>query len=176
MTAETKVLSRGLPKTGQLTYVEDGDDEYYQAGWWRGRKVANNKTRFIIKTLNGDDVVIDRATGLMWPVNGGGLGCMMGGTANLPDAILFAEGLDFAGFTDWRLPNINELLSIVYYNNISPSIKEPPFANTRANYYWSSTTYYYNILQTWTVEFTDGESLILPKTDLYYLRCVRGGL
>ncbi|GAG60614.1 unnamed protein product, partial [marine sediment metagenome] len=40
-------LTRLLPKTGQVTEHDEGDDGTFQAGWWRGKTVANNKTRFI---------------------------------------------------------------------------------------------------------------------------------
>ena len=58
------IHSRGLPKTGQTVKYADGDDGDYEAGWWKGKLVSNNKTRFIQKRIDGDDIVFDRATGL----------------------------------------------------------------------------------------------------------------
>ena len=170
------ILSRGLPKTGQVTEYVAGDDGTYEAGWWLKRLNANNRTRFVAKTIDGDVVVFDRATGLCWAADGDEAGCNNGDTITWANAIAYANGLDFAGFTDWRVPNINELLSILDFSTISPTITEPPFINTVSAEYWSSTTY--SGLTTWGyyVIFDNGGCAIKPKTDTYQLRCVRGGI
>jgi len=51
-----KPLSRGLPKTGQETSYFSGDDGEYEAGWWSGLLNANNRTRFIVESINGDEI------------------------------------------------------------------------------------------------------------------------
>ena len=79
MKAYDKILTRGLPKTGQSVVYSAGDDGTYQSGWWRGKLNANNKVRYIAKTIGGDDVVIDRATSLMWAADGTAAGCGSGG-------------------------------------------------------------------------------------------------
>lgn len=170
------VLSRLLPKTGQIDVYQAGDDGTYQAGWWRGKTVANNRTRFIAKTIGGDDVVIDRATGLMWAADGTAAGCNNGSTITWSNAIIYAEGLTFAGFSDWRLPNIIELFSILNFNYFNPVILEPPFNNTKTNYYCSNTTYKDIPAAAWYVNFSYGTTTYRPKTTPYYLRCVRGGV
>ncbi|GAH35530.1 unnamed protein product, partial [marine sediment metagenome] len=68
------ILSQGLPKTGQETEYREGDDGTYEFGWWKNRLNANNKTRFIAKTIGVHAVVIDLATGLMWPADGDDFG------------------------------------------------------------------------------------------------------
>lgn len=169
-------LSRGLPKTTQVTSYRDGDDGYYEAGWWRGLSFADNRDRFIPKTIDGDDVIIDLATGLVWAADGNEAGCNNGGINNWNDAIDYAEALDFAGFTDWRVPNMNELLSIIDYSRQFPCAFEPPFANTANDEYWSSTT---NIGMTATVVvvgFAEFAATTVLKTATHSLRCVRGGL
>jgi len=176
METEQVILTRQLPKTGYTYSYSDGDDAYYQAGWWKGRKIADNKTRFIAKTINGDDVVIDRATGLMWAADGAAAGCNNGGTLNLTDAIVYANALDFAGFTDWRLPNINELFSIVKHLSTNPSIYTDFFSNTVNNHYWSSGGAGPGGTYGKTGLFTLGEVVRAFREEVHYLRCVRGGL
>jgi hypothetical protein len=58
----------------------------------------------------------------------------------------------FAGHTDWRVPNVKELVSIVDYENYSPAVDAAFNTNcstactvttcscTQSDYYWSSTT------------------------------------
>ena len=176
MKAKQVALSRFLPKTGQVTEYRAGDDGTYQAGWWKGKTVADNKTRFIVKGIAAEYVVIDLATGLMWVQDGNALGCNNGNVLSWNDAIDFANALDFAGFTDWRMPNINELTSILNHSLISPIISEPPFANTYSAMYWSSTVSYtpnYCRVCTFNNGHTSQGSLAI---DSCRLRCVRGGL
>lgn len=177
MKAEKTIITRQLPKTGQSTVYVIGGDGYYQAGWWKGLKIANNKTRFIAKTFNGDDVVVDRATGLMWAADGAAAGCLIV-TSSLIQCITYAEGLTFAGFSDWRVPNLFELLSLMNYEETDLLIPEPPFSNTHwENWYITTTTKADAADYVYMIGMTDG--LIYPKIryfEEYYLRCVRGGL
>ena len=170
------IQTRLLPKTGQTSLMSAGDDATYQAGWWKGKTVANNKTRFIAKTLDGDDVVIDLATGLMWAADGNEAGCNDGGGLNWVDTIAYANTLDFAGFTDWRVPNINGLLSIVNHSESIPSTYGAFFVNTVAGNYWSSTHPDVFINGARMVEFVDGDSHSLADVNICGLRCVRLGL
>lgn len=176
MNTKTITLSRLLPKTGQSIQYKSGDDGTYQAGWWKGLTVATNRERFIAKTIGGDDVAIDLATGLMWAVDGNEAGCNNGGDSTWEGAIAYANNLSFAGFSDWRLPNILELISIHDYSIDVPALQEPPFSNTKTETYWASTTLNPQTTWAWSVNADDGlteqHSKLIPK----YLRCVRGGL
>lgn len=143
--AGQNIITRHLPKTGQTTNYFLDDDGQFEMGWWPGRLNANNRMRWIQRTIVADDIVVDRATGLMWSADctaaGGNMGAPVG-TWVL--ALLFANTLNFAGFTDWRLPNIYELHSILNFGAV-PGWYQPPFTNVINNYYWSSTTYPVNI-------------------------------
>ena len=176
MKAKYIALSRGLPKTGQSTAYIAGDDGTFQAGWWIGKTVSNNKERFIAKTIAGDDVVIDRATGLMWAADGNEAGCNNDNIGFGPALITYATGLDFAGFTDWRMPNIFELLSLVNWTLDAPCISQPPFSNTASLYYWSSTGASSIFQHFWCVNFDEGFTFHYHGTDLYRIRCVRQGV
>lgn len=170
------IFSRGLPKTGQETVYVTGDDGTFQAGWWLKRTIANNRTRFIGKTIDGDVVVFDRATGLCWAGDGNEAGCNNGATITWVNTFTYALALDFAGFTDWRMPNIKELFSIVIEALNHPVIVEPPFINTVNNVYWSATTRVDVTTKVWSTNFDTGFNSTPNKTDSYYLRCVRKGL
>ena len=169
-------LSRLLPKTGQTISNRTGDDGDLEAGWWQGRLNVNNKVRLIAKTISGDDVVIDRAAGLMWVADGNAAGCNNGNELIWNNAIDYANGLDFAGFTDWRLPNIKELVSLVNYSIINPVLEQPPFANTKNDNYWTSTTVATQAGWVIALSFGSGAYNGIIKTATNYLLCVRGGV
>ncbi len=92
------------------------------------------------------------------------------------DAIKHCEDLIFAGYSDWRLPNKNELLSIVDYTKYEPAINDA-FKNTTtsSHYYWSSTAYAFSTVNAWNVDFDDGYTIYNFKNDGSYVRCVRAG-
>ena len=106
---------------------------------------------------NGDGTVTDKATGLMWmKIDSGKLqaGKNKDGKLNWQEALDWAENLEYAGYSDWRLPNVKELQSIVDYTR-SPATTnsaaiDPVFETTsfiveggRKDYpfYWSGTTH-----------------------------------
>ena len=92
-------------------------------------------------------------------------------------AIVNCEGLVYggtgAGYTDWRLPNQNELLSIVNYSVFSPVITTAKFPNTQSGNYCSSTTSAGGTTDVWVVHFNYGLMSYSIKTSIYYVRCVR---
>lgn len=60
-------------------------------------------------TDNGDGTITDNATGLMWLQDDNGEGLLW------QNALAYAESYEFAGYSDWRLPDSKELQSIVDY-------------------------------------------------------------
>lgn len=59
---------------------------------------------------NNNGTITDNATGLMWMQNDDGSGMLW------EDALSYAEDFSYAGYTDWRLPNVKELQSIIDYS------------------------------------------------------------
>ena len=77
-------------------------------------------------------------------------------------------------YKDWRLPNINELNSIVVRGKI-PSIKNG-FQNTKEKSYWSSSTDMGSKNYAERIDFEHGGIGNTPKDEAYvFVRCVRGG-
>jgi len=184
-------ISYGLPKTGEQpglpagTPFRAGDDCFYatpeaskDVGYPRGTgSWANYRaTRFTTaEPVAGEVVVTDNATGLMWVSDGISRGCYNGGKITWTQAIDSAEGLTFAGYDDWRLPNIIELESIVDHGAIYASIYSKYFPNTQYGYYFSSTTDCEIVLFAWYVYFIKGDTSYINKTSTCYMRPVRGG-
>ena len=113
-------------------------------------------------------IVSDSVSGLKWQDN------EMGPGATWQGAIDRCEALDLGSYSDWRLPNINELKSIVDRSEVGPAVKTG-FVNITSDYYWSATTYeeYKNFA--WYVHFLDGDVSNGTKDNSFYVRCVRGG-
>lgn len=123
---------------------------------------------------NKNGTVTDNETRLMWVKDGSSAGCNNGDTLTWEQAKLFCKKLEFAGHKNWRLPNVNELQSIVDYGRYNPVIN-PVFTNTKSSYYWSATTYVNSAAPAWGVDFSDGLVYYGSKAYYYYVRPVRGG-
>ncbi|MDH4161176.1 MAG: DUF1566 domain-containing protein [Nitrospirota bacterium] len=129
-------------------------------------------------TDNGNATVTDNTTGLMWQQCSAGLSganCTAGIQAiySWDDAITYCEGLSLGGFTDWRLPNVRELSSLVDVSRVNQSI-DPLFPATQSALYWSSTINAGNTLYAWIVDFNSGRVYYNAVFNTNYIRCVRG--
>jgi hypothetical protein len=73
---------------------------------------------------NGDGTVSDLNTGLMWSqspdLNGDGE-INAADKFSYEEALSGASGFDLAGYTDWRLPTIKELYSLIVFDGVDPS-------------------------------------------------------
>lgn len=125
-------------------------------------------------SLFASTIVVDNNTKLQWQDdysdNGGNIKIAKWG-----DALSYCENLSLEGFDDWRLPNKNELLSIVDYTKYNPSIDTNKFKNIRSYHYWSSTTNAGSTNYAWNVVFNNGSSRSYSKGNTGYVRCVRAG-
>lgn len=93
----------------------------------------------------GDGTVLDTKTGLTWmrcSVGQSWAGASCTGAAlkmNWAQALQLANHTHFADASNWRLPNIKELASIVEESCSYPSINSAVFPNTSGANFWSST-------------------------------------
>ena len=118
------------------------------------------------KTLTWKDPI----TGLEWQ-------CESPGEMTWQEALAYAKSLCVDGKTDWRLPTVLELetlldRSVLYYELRPVMRKEVPFRDTLS--YWSSTTFDAKTNNAWIVMFDGGYVLSYYKTNAYHIRCVRG--
>ena len=125
---------------------------------------------------NGNSTVTDTITGLMWEVKTDDGGSRdKDNTHDWEGALSYCENLTLVGYNDWRLPDRNELQSLVDYTQYGPCIDTIYFPNTVSSNYWSSTTYAGNTFSAWGVSFSDGGVGNRSKSGGNYVRAVRGG-
>lgn len=116
---------------------------------------------------NLDGTISDLTTGLMWTQSEAPL-------MTWKEALEYCEKLSAAGQSDWRLPNIRELQSLVDDSRREPSIDKTYFPGCRLSMYWSSTTYVRAPRFAWYVRFDDGRSHAGGhKARKYSVRAVR---
>jgi len=176
-----------VPQTGQtqcwdtdgnqIGCTGTGQDGEFQAG------VALPSPRF---RDNGDGTVTDNGTGLIWLTDGTCLGFQEWDTAFAVVNVL-ADGNLACGLTDhsvagdWRLPNRNELTSLLDLGTFGPALPSGhPFVNyggnpTGGSGTLTSTTLASNPARVWMVSLGDGLVFVSFKTAAgSFITAVRG--
>jgi hypothetical protein len=90
-------------------------------------------------------------------------------------AVALNQGGGYAGFTDWRLPNIKELASIVESRCVGPAINQTVFPDTppRTVFFSSSPNPGPSFTSTLGVDFADGRDATIPKASAAHVRLMR---
>ena len=119
----------------------------------------------------GNGIIRDNVSGLMWQK------ATAPGTYTWDEAKTYCAGRSLGGYSDWRLPTIKELTTLVDSNipYPGPTINTVYFPDTVASYYWSSTTDADYSSYAWYVYFSYGGIGSYSKSYLYYVRAVRSG-
>jgi hypothetical protein len=159
-----------------------GQDGEFQKGLARSYTdngngtITDNRMGLVWEKLADDDTVHDKDTIYTWA-----------------EAFGKVQQLNtspcFAGQCDWRLPNVNELHSILDYagttssllvatvfnTGCTPSCTVTACSCTGAGAHWSSTTYTDSPDNAWEVLSDSGFVVIDVKVDSNFVRAVRGG-
>ena len=126
--------------------------------------------------LEGGAVVRHEPTGLEWRrcvegMSWTGTGCT--GSANTETWQLALQHAD--SVSGWRLPNINELLSIVERCRTNPAVNLQVFPGTPQSAFWSASPSAGYSDRAWNVGFTVGLAYWNRRSNSYGVRLVRGG-
>jgi hypothetical protein len=180
-----------FPVTGQTTCFSTSGTSVPCAGTGQDGEVqAGAAARF---TDNGDGTVTDGNSGLMWEklTDDGGIHDQ-DATYTWSDAVTVKiaalNTAGFAGYDDWRLPNVRELQSLVHYGVYGPAVSGAfdtgcasgcdglacsctPFGTVT----WSSTSHVGASGYAWSIYFGDGQQSAVGKTGPATVRAVRGG-
>ena len=139
-------------------------------------------------TINSDGTVTDTQTSLIWarcPQGLSGAACTDGALVSLN----WLEALALNGTrptsvptgdtsgTDWRLPNVKELQSLVERSCFNPAINEMVFPNTTSGFgvFWSASPDTNFTSGAWGVIFSDGSVNVNIRNLVHSVRLVRGG-
>lgn len=136
---------------------------------------------------NSNGTATDLQTGLMW------MRCALGQTwdsqnskcsgsasqytwqSALQFVQTFNQGGGYAGYTDWRLPSLRELMSIDRFHCTNPTINLDVFPDTPAQTFWSSSPLEAFGGDIWGLDFGTGQAVFDPLTGSYAIRLVRAG-
>ena len=133
---------------------------------------------------HGDGTVTDTSTGLMWDQCADGLSgngvCTTGSAAtytwaNALGLAATQNAANYKDYSDWRLPSIVELQTLVKTGVGLPFIDAAAFPNTPASYFWSGSSLVPYPVGAWYVGFVDGVTYNSFKAGAIYVRLVRGG-
>ncbi|MCU4675973.1 DUF1566 domain-containing protein [Catenovulum sp. 2E275] len=140
-----------------------------------------NEALFVVDEELG--VVTDADTGLMWSI------CNLGETWSADEKICNGSAKSYiwqdalkqsqqnrvANFSDWRLPNIKELMSIIERQCAEPAVNLALFPTTKNEPYWTSTPVFNSNSdnQVWAVQFKEGSNHESLKSRTALTRLVR---
>jgi len=163
---------------------------------------TNKTTAFAFSTLTG--VIQDNTTGLMWEAkttdgalhdinstftwfssnagtNGGSSGTASGGTCagvvagcDIEKFVAAVNTEKLGGFSDWRVPSVQELSSLVDSGKSTAPTVEATIANQSAAAYWTASPKAGDATGAWSVDFNSGSIASDAKSNAKRVRLVRG--
>jgi len=171
----------------EISYPEEGGSFYGQDAQYYGNQPSYQD--------NGDGTVTDLNTGLMWVQD-------PGEKMSYDEAVVGVDSFNLAGYTDWRVPNIKELYSLMDFRGTDPN----PMSSSSAgltpfidiDYFvceygdtssgeriidsqWVTTSVYESTVMDgnegfFGVNFVDGRIKCYPTADMktYFVRYIRG--
>jgi hypothetical protein len=163
--AEAGSNPAGVARKGDFMFTENSLFSTFQKV--NSRDAAN---RFVVKTLHGDEVVFDRTTALMWQ------------QSSSSQQMIYSLALEwinslnkrsFAGFNDWRLPTLEEAMTLMKQSPTSAGLYiDPVFNFKQRSWIWTSDRGEAD--SAWYVNFNYGYSkLNRIKSGNNHVRAVR---
>ena len=94
-------------------------------------------------------------------------------SCNTQTYIEYANSLGVCGFKDWRLPDVEELRSLISYNPGDTSYDQSYFNDSINERYFSGTPHADALASAWCVDMSDGRAKLCNKQLPYFIRLVR---
>ncbi|MCP5002878.1 MAG: DUF1566 domain-containing protein [Planctomycetes bacterium] len=121
-----------------------------------GNRIVNHNYKS--STIDGNNVVIDKVTGLMWHQSGSKMG------TTWQDAEKWVSNLNsegYAGFTDWRLPTLEEAASLLQSEASENGLYIDALFDKKQKYVWTGDLY--KDPEWWYVDFDEGKVMWSSK-------------
>ena len=172
-----------LPQTGQTACYDSSGNVITCTGTGQDGEIGAGgawpTSRFTVGTGAEADCVTDNLTGLMWAKNGN----LPGSERTWTEALDYVmsinsnSGAGLCGHYDWRLPNINEMESLVNAQeaNSATWLNGQGFVDVKPYIYWSSTSYNRYTNEAWLVNMYYGNTDMIDKAIPAYVWMVRSG-
>jgi len=125
-------------------------------------------SRFIIPEAVPAGVVEQTAAGLMWSAAD-----ISEKPLTHEQAVEACAKLDLAGFTDWRLPTVEELFPLADRSRFRPAIDTDFFPTCKSDWYWTSSPAASAPDCAWLVRFYGGHACLLNRYNRCAVRAVR---
>lgn len=168
----------GFPLSGQTNIIhypsqnDLGDDGALQAGYPAdGRRFRDN----------GNGTVSDRATGLIWQKADSAF-CPVGewrGRLTWEEAFSYIKEMNkrrVSGYSTWRLPNYQELVSLVDFGQFYPALDPLLRSTVQPSLHWSSNTRHaFDNSYHWAINLIQGHGTFFRQTETAYVIGVLGG-
>ena len=115
-----------------------------------------------------DSIVSDPKTGLEWSPT-------LGDRVNWKTAKKIAEAYRGGGHNDWRLPTIEELITLIDFSRFNPAANTDLFPDMKSSWYWSGTPDASSPGDyAWSVDFDGGVVDYGSRNNTAFVRAVRG--
>lgn len=92
---------------------------------------------------------------------------------NIEEFVSRINGRGLCGFSDWRVPTLEELASLVHFGRTAPAVDAAYFPNTKSGFYWSHSPDAKLQERAWAINFQFGYSAPMPRNNGRHLRLVR---
>lgn len=123
---------------------------FFDSSW---NKSGGFENEYESKTINGDKVVLDHATGLMWYQSGSEV------YMKYDKAKQWVEELNrggYAGYSDWRLPTLEEGASLIEKSGVNDGLYIDPKFSAKQRWIWTSDMVTDYPGRVWVVDFNSG--------------------
>jgi hypothetical protein len=145
-----------LPRSGQgISFLAGDDGDVLSGALWPDERFIDNE----------NETITDLLTGLIWMRN------PPEEEVSWSEALRYANELDFGGHRDWRLPNANEIESLINYGAPDDGawLYTAGFADTLSGWFWTSTSYNLDPVDAYIVNMDNGGMFMDYKANSYHV-------
>lgn len=145
------------------------ENDFYHKDWyWIGKGIRHQ-----YELLRDGKIVFDQTTGLVWQHTGLIWQNSFAGFNGADWYIRILNERQFDGYNDWRLPTLEEAMSLMEPKKYGDLYIDPVFGRWRKpNSIWTADKF--NTLKVWNVNFNRGDC-VHDHFGMHYVRAVRGG-